>query len=52
MLYFLYFYCRYVKDVKVSHQAPDKRDPEFVFYDITKSIVNVYRYNAILLFLT
>uniref|UniRef100_A0A1B6EWH8 Nicalin n=1 Tax=Cuerna arida TaxID=1464854 RepID=A0A1B6EWH8_9HEMI len=32
----------YIKDVKVSYQTPDKRDPEFVFYDITKAVVNVY----------
>ncbi|KAG8228412.1 hypothetical protein J437_LFUL003885 [Ladona fulva] len=33
---------RYTKEVKVSYLSPDKRDPEFVFYDITKAIVNVY----------
>ncbi|RZF48602.1 hypothetical protein LSTR_LSTR009311 [Laodelphax striatellus] len=33
---------RYLKDVKVTYQVADKRDPEFVFYDVTKSIVNVY----------
>ncbi|XP_066996614.2 BOS complex subunit ncln [Anabrus simplex] len=33
---------RYLKEVKVTHQTPDKRDPEFVFYDVTKATVNVY----------
>ncbi|GLH07945.1 Nicalin [Gryllus bimaculatus] len=34
---------RYLKEVKISYQSPDKRDPEFIFYDITKAPVNVYR---------
>ncbi|CAB3383423.1 Hypothetical predicted protein [Cloeon dipterum] len=33
---------RYLKDVKVSHLVPDKRDPDFSFYDVTKATVNVY----------
>lgn len=33
---------KYVKDVKVTTLTPDKRDPDFVFYDVTKSIVHVY----------
>ncbi|XP_039276240.1 nicalin-like [Nilaparvata lugens] len=33
---------RYLKDVKVTYQVADKRDPEFVFYDVSKSTVNVY----------
>ncbi|XP_034952743.1 nicalin [Chelonus insularis] len=33
---------RYLSDVKVSYYAADKRDPEFVFYDITKIVMNVY----------
>lgn len=33
---------RYLKDVKTFYQSPDKRDPEFVFYDVTKATVNVY----------
>lgn len=33
---------RYLGDVKVTLHAPDKRDPEFVFYDVTKAILNVY----------
>lgn len=33
---------RYLKDVRITYQSPDKRDPEFVFYDVTKAIVNVY----------
>ncbi|KAJ4437025.1 hypothetical protein ANN_17158, partial [Periplaneta americana] len=34
---------RYLKEVKVTYHIPDKRDPEFVFYDVTRAIVNVYR---------
>lgn len=33
---------RYLKEVKVSYMTPDKREPEFVFYDITKSQVSIY----------
>ncbi|KAJ9573916.1 hypothetical protein L9F63_008715, partial [Diploptera punctata] len=33
---------RYLKEVKLTYQTPDKRDPEFVFYDVTKAVVNVY----------
>nr|CAD7568715.1 unnamed protein product [Timema californicum] len=33
----------YLKEVKASYLTPDKRDPEFVFYDVTKALVNVYR---------
>ena len=36
-------FCRYLKEVKVTYQTPDKRDPEFVFYDVTRAVVNVYR---------
>lgn len=34
---------RYLNDVKVSYHSSDKRDPEFVFYDVTKTTMNVYR---------
>jgi len=34
---------RYLGDVKVTLHTPDKQDPEFVFYDVTKAILNVYR---------
>jgi len=34
---------RYLGDVKVTFHTPDKQDPEFVFYDVTKAILNVYR---------
>lgn len=34
---------RYLGDVKVTLHTPDKRDPEFVFYDVTKAVLNVYR---------
>lgn len=33
---------RYLVDVKVSYHESDKRDPEFVFYDVTKATMNVY----------
>ncbi|KAG7197566.1 hypothetical protein KM043_001322 [Ampulex compressa] len=33
---------RYLGDVKVTLHTPDKRDPEFVFYDVTKATLNVY----------
>lgn len=34
---------RYLVDVKTSYHGSDKRDPEFVFYDVTKATINVYR---------
>lgn len=34
---------RYLGDVKVTLHSPDKPDPEFVFYDVTKALLNVYR---------
>ncbi|XP_074115245.1 BOS complex subunit ncln [Cotesia typhae] len=33
---------RYLSDVKINFYSADKRDPEFVFYDNTKTIMNVY----------
>lgn len=36
------FVSRYLSDVKITFHSADKRDPEFVFYDITKTIMNVY----------
>lgn len=33
---------RYLKDVKVTYASPDKREPEFMFYDVTHATVNVY----------
>ncbi|XP_031849029.1 BOS complex subunit ncln [Nomia melanderi] len=33
---------RYLGDVKVTLHTPDKQDPEFVFYDVTKATMNVY----------
>ncbi|XP_043257292.1 nicalin-1 isoform X2 [Colletes gigas] len=33
---------RYLGDVKVTLHSPDKQDPEFVFYDVTKATLNVY----------
>ena len=34
---------KYLKDVKYTYVTPDKRDPDFTFYDVTKSVVNIYR---------
>lgn len=34
---------KYLRDVKISYAIPDKRDPDFMFYDVTKSVMNVYR---------
>lgn len=34
---------RYLGDVKVTLHSPEKRDPEFVLYDVTKATLNVYR---------
>lgn len=34
---------RYLGEVKLTLHSPDKRDPEFVFYDVTKATLNVYR---------
>ncbi|XP_070154694.1 BOS complex subunit NCLN [Polyergus mexicanus] len=33
---------RYLGDIKITLHIPDKRDPEFVFYDVAKAILNVY----------
>lgn len=33
---------RYLGDVKVTLHSPEKRDPEFVLYDVTKATLNVY----------
>lgn len=41
---------KYLKDVKISYVSPDKREPEFSFYDVTKAILNIYRYVFIFLF--
>ncbi|XP_061457201.1 BOS complex subunit NCLN isoform X4 [Rhineura floridana] len=38
-----YSMSRYLKDVKQHHVKADKRDPEFVFYDQLKQIMNAYR---------
>lgn len=37
------YFDQHLVDTKVSYTSPDKRDPEFNFYDITKSVVNIYR---------
>lgn len=34
---------KYCKDIKVTTFTPDKRDPEFLFYDITGANVNIYK---------
>ena len=33
---------RYLSDVKVTHLTPDKRDPEFVFFDQNKNVMTAY----------
>lgn len=33
---------KYTRDVKVTYVTPDKREPEFMFYDITRATLNVY----------
>ncbi|KAL1110497.1 hypothetical protein AAG570_008025 [Ranatra chinensis] len=33
---------RYLKDTKTIFHTADKRDPEFVFYDVTKATVYIY----------
>ncbi|KAM6395818.1 BOS complex subunit NCLN isoform 1-T1 [Rhynochetos jubatus] len=38
-----YYMGRYLKDVKQHHVKADKRDPEFVFYDQMKQVMNAYR---------
>ncbi|XP_077188240.1 BOS complex subunit NCLN isoform X3 [Paroedura picta] len=38
-----YYMSRYLKDVKQHHVKADKRDPEFVFYDQLKQMMNAYR---------
>ncbi|XP_053154263.1 nicalin isoform X4 [Hemicordylus capensis] len=38
-----YYLSRYLKDVKQHHVKADKRDPEFVFYDQLKQVMNAYR---------
>jgi hypothetical protein len=38
-----HFLGRYLKDVRQHHVKADKRDPEFVFYDQLKQVMNAYR---------
>ncbi|XP_055463815.1 BOS complex subunit NCLN isoform X3 [Psammomys obesus] len=38
-----HFLSRYLKDVRQHHVKADKRDPEFVFYDQLKQVMNAYR---------
>ncbi|MGH0156646.1 UNVERIFIED_CONTAM: hypothetical protein FKN15_032298 [Acipenser sinensis] len=38
-----YFLSRFLKDVKRHYVKADKRDPEFVFYDQLKQVMNAYR---------
>ncbi|KAJ8933164.1 hypothetical protein NQ314_014171 [Rhamnusium bicolor] len=33
---------KYLRDVKISYAIPDKRDPDFQFYEVTRGMVNVY----------
>lgn len=34
---------RYLGEVKTTLLTPDKRDPEFVFYNVAKATLNIYR---------
>ncbi|KAL3288856.1 hypothetical protein HHI36_003303 [Cryptolaemus montrouzieri] len=36
------YFDKHLIDTKVFYASPDKRDPEFNFYDVTKSTVNIY----------
>lgn len=36
-------FSKYLRDVKITYAVPDKRDPDFVFYDVTKGTMNIYR---------
>lgn len=45
--HFFLFFVRYLKNVKVTHMTPDKRDPELAFYEPTRTIMNVYRWDWI-----
>ncbi|MXQ83830.1 hypothetical protein E5288_WYG002463 [Bos mutus] len=38
-----HYLSRYLKEVKPHHVKADKRDPEFVFYDQLKQVMNAYR---------
>lgn len=42
---------KYLGDVKVTYHSSDKRDPDFVFYDITKATLNVYRYIRVIFYI-
>ncbi|KAJ8925817.1 hypothetical protein NQ315_009667 [Exocentrus adspersus] len=33
---------KYLRDVKTSYAVPEKRDPDFQFYEVTKGTMNVY----------
>ncbi|XP_023025797.1 BOS complex subunit NCLN [Leptinotarsa decemlineata] len=35
-------FSKYLRDVKVTHAVPDKKDPDFQFYQVTSGTVNVY----------
>lgn len=41
--YFRDAFSRYLRDVKITYAVPDKRDPDFQFYEVTKGTMNVYR---------
>lgn len=36
-------FSRFLRDVKITYAVPDKRDPDFQFYEVTKGTMNVYR---------
>lgn len=34
---------KYLKNVKVTHDKPDVREPDFMFYDGQDGVLNIYR---------
>lgn len=36
-------YTKYLRDTRVVYTTPDKREPDFLFYDVSKGVMNVYR---------
>lgn len=36
-------FSKYLREVRITHATPDKRDPDFMFYDVTMGFMNVYR---------
>lgn len=43
VLFFRDAFMRHLRDVKITYAVPDKRDPDFQFFEVTKGTMNVYR---------